>query len=344
MLNSLESALVRIRALQAGIPEIAANSGLPVAGILGDVMPSEILRASGILPLKVPSAVFSGLPVDGKAPVDLYEWLIVPEYMKEFVQSSFQTKNIIALPAIHGYGEQAAEAIHARINMALSAMGAGEALGVSLDSLRRSVGEFNEIRRAVRGISLLRLERNSELGNAALQEIFESALTVPSERIRPELLKILDILNGIPPVETSLPRVMIAGGYCGCWSLIDEIERDSCLVTEDDLADGRRQFDITLDESSDYLHFELLNAYSYKAFPFGVRAARERFELVYSQLKNYGIEAVVFLADSLCGPRGEELEYLRARLMRAGIDPIIARSADAAAVTAEYLREVHRSA
>jgi hypothetical protein len=71
-----------------------------------------------------------------------------------------------------------------------------------------------------------------------------------------------------------------------------------------------------------------------------VRPVEERFELLYRLLKNYDIETVIFISDSDCPCRNEQIGYLRVRLMRQGIDPLVISSSNAASVVGDYVKKV----
>ena len=93
-----------------------------------------------------------------------------------------------------------------------------------------------------------------------------------------------------------------------------EIERAGCVVAEDDICNGRRQFDISHNPESRGLYYEMLDALSYRPLCPSLRPVNERFDLLYRDLKNYGIEMVVFLRDTLDRAMAAELETLRVRL------------------------------
>ena len=105
--------------------------------------------------------------------------------------------------------------------------------------------------------------------------------------------------------------------------IIDFIENNGIDIEEDDTCRGRRLFDISLNAESEYLFYELLDAYSYRPMSPCIRTAGERYELLYKLLRNYGINLLIFYKDDLCGITSEAVNYLRIRCMRDGIDPLV---------------------
>ena len=53
------------------------------------------------------------------------------------------------------------------------------------------------------------------------------------------------------------------------------------------------------------------------------RKVSERYELLYKLLRNYGINLLIFYRDDICGLSADDIRYLRIRMMRDGIDPLV---------------------
>ena len=54
-------------------------------------------------------------------------------------------------------------------------------------------------------------------------------------------------------------------------------------------------------------------------------------------LKGHGIDLVIFFNDGSCGCRTDGIDFLRVRLMREGVDPIVVTRDDAPQKIREYL-------
>ena len=84
---------------------------------------------------------------------------------------------------------------------------------------------------------------------------------------------------------------------------------------------------------------EILDAFSYRPRCPSCRPLGERVDLFYSQLKNHGIEAVIIVEDLCCAARKRDIDALRVRLMRSGVDPLVVTTSDAAKKVREYVKK-----
>jgi benzoyl-CoA reductase/2-hydroxyglutaryl-CoA dehydratase subunit BcrC/BadD/HgdB len=122
--------------------------------------------------------------------------------------------------------------------------------------------------------------------------------------------------------------------------VLDEIEEAGCLIVEDDACGGRRQFDMSYNHESPDLLGEILDAFSYRPRCPSVRPVGERIELFYSMVKSHGIEMVIFIEDLCCPSRQRDIENLRIRLMRSGVDPMVVSSKDAVVKIRDYVSKI----
>jgi benzoyl-CoA reductase/2-hydroxyglutaryl-CoA dehydratase subunit BcrC/BadD/HgdB len=172
-----------------------------------------------------------------------------------------------------------------------------------------------------------------------LMDIYEAASTLPPSTVTDPLAVILDGLNGKgrPEGDSGRIKAMVSGGCLADGGLLDLVESAGCLITEDDFCNGIRQFDMSHNASSEYLYYEILDAFSYSPLCPSLRPPEDRFELLFAMLKNYGIQMVIFLKDTMCSPAADELEYIRVRLMRSGVDPVITDTGSAVETLRSYL-------
>ena len=119
--------------------------------------------------------------------------------------------------------------------------------------------------------------------------------------------------------------------------LAGNIESLGINVAEDDSCAGRRCFDLSTNAESDYLFYELLDSYSYRPLTPCMRTQEERYELLYKLLRNHGIETVIFVEDAGCGLSSAHIDYLRVRMMRDGIDPLVITPVNCAEKIRGYL-------
>jgi len=326
----------------------AERTGSRLVCTMCDVVPQEVLASFGITAIRVPFAGYAGGTqhwLDGRIEDALRfcEKVIVPRGCPagERVLERFPER-VLSFSVPHGYGEDAAVALHESIDALLKSLGVQGIDGLDGKRLAGAAVRYDSVRRLVRGISSLRASRRKWLLPAELMEIYQAASVLPPESVVDQLTCMLEALNGLPPAEMPPPShtVLVRGGFLDNACVLDEIERAGCVVAEDDICNGRRQFDISHNPESKGLYYEMLDALSYRPLCPSLRPVNERFDLLYRDLKNYGIEMVVFLRDTLDRAMAAELETLRVRLMRTGIDPIILEAGDAFHSVTEYLTAI----
>lgn len=97
---------------------------------------------------------------------------------------------------------------------------------------------------------------------------------------------------------------------------------------------------MSYDTEVDNLLIDMIDSYSYRPRCASVRPVEERNELFYKMMKNQGIELVIFIEDRCCPAKRRDIEALRIRLMRSGIDPIVVTSANAPEIVGRYMSRI----
>ncbi len=311
------------------------RTGMGALGSLCDVIPVEITAALGMITLRVPSRGADGCPAAGLAELGgldgIYDRLVVPAgcARRESVPDRGVPVHEFAHPA--GWGREARRLLGERLDELLRAAGCGGLSDIDGARLRAVTKEYNALRRQVRGIALQRREKPDLLSCRDLSLILEAASALPPSATAEHLAAILGALDrGEGRKRKGTLPVLVYAGCPGESAVLDEMEEEGCLVVEDDTCAGRRQYDMSYDHESMDLLDEILDACTFRPLCPSVRPVQERAELFYSMMKSQGIEMAVFIQDLCCPARRREIEALRVRLMRSGVDPLLVTIADAA--------------
>jgi benzoyl-CoA reductase/2-hydroxyglutaryl-CoA dehydratase subunit BcrC/BadD/HgdB len=223
-----------------------------------------------------------------------------------------------------GFGEDAAVALHNEISLMLQTLFSIELKSINIESLQRETAVYEKLRRLVRNISTLHYENGILLNNDELSLIFEASLILPPEIAIQYISPVLEEIK-IPDIKHEDKRIksLLYGKKNIPHHIADNIEKMGILIIEDDLCNGRRIFDMSLNAESEYIFYEILDAYSYRALFPCLRPVNERYELIYKLLKNYQIDSVIFYKDQNCHDLNRDIDYLRIKMMRDGIDPLV---------------------
>ena len=308
-------------------------------------IPPEINAAFNIVTLKIPEFMLNqssrGSTAGGNNNL-IFDMIILSD--KECFCNNGRDCKLPALKSTQhyifktpeGFGEDAAVMLHNELSLMLNTLFGIDIKSIDIEVLQRETAVYERLRRLIRNISSLRSENRTILSNEELSLIFETALILPPEIA---IQYITPVLEEIKKSDNTQEDIKIRALVYGKKNIshADNIESMGILITEDDLCTGRRIFDISLNAESEYIFYELLDAYSYRPLFPCLRPVNERYELVYKLLRNYQIDCVIFYKDEDCPDLNRDIDYLRIKLMRDGIDPIIIDKNDYKSIVSEYM-------
>ncbi len=289
-------------------------------------IPPEINAAFGITTLKIPEFILNKTGIKDNLK-SLYDAVVTSDktcFCNGLI--SPDSSYIFKTPA--GFGEDASVSLHNEIMLMLKEIFNIDIKSINIETLQRETAIYERLRRLIRSISALRTENRFLLSNTQLSLIFETALILPPEAaidyISPIFEEMQKEMTKINEKDDNYKiKGMLYGGRRIPSDIADSIEKSGILLIEDDSCTGRRLFDISLNSDSEFIFYELLDAYSYRALTPCLRSANERYELLYKLLKNHNIETVIFFEDENCRESRDDIQYLRIKMMRDGIDPLV---------------------
>jgi hypothetical protein len=319
------------------------ESGARVAGVTCDMFPAEITAALGLVPLRIPSLMIGRCTAEGVPAINgiggIYDLIAVPRGCtgRERIPDAALKVHEFTCPT--GWGEQSCTAMEAGLEKLLEHAGSPGLSRLEPAVLAAVTAGYNSVRRMVRGIISVRREKPDLLSCRDLGAILEAAVVFPPSVTAGLLAAILDAMNtgesGVVP-GSRVPVMVYASFACDA-AVMDEIQEAGCLIMEDDTCGGRRQFDMSYNAESADLYNEILDAFSYRPRCPSVRTVEERVALLYSMIKSHGIEAVLFIEDLCCPAKGRDIDALRVRLMRSGVDPLVVATKDAVEKVKGYI-------
>ena len=302
-------------------------------------IPPEINAAFDIITLKIPEFILNNKDNSYNI-TSLYDAVITSD------KTSFCNRRISPNPSYifktpEGFGEDASVSLHNEIMRMLKNLFNIDIKSIHIETLQRETSLYEKLRRVVRSISSLRSENRFLLNNYELSMIFETALILPPEAAIEYINPVLEEMRKITEKDKSFKtKGMIYGGKSIPAIIADSIEENGILLIEDDTCSGRRLFDISLNADSEYIFYELLDAYSYRSLTPCTRSVNERYELLYKLLKNYNIGTVIFYKDENCAESMRDIDYLRIKMMRDGIDLLVIDKDNYNEVVAGYVNRL----
>ena len=284
-------------------------------------IPAEINSAFNIVSLKIPEFMLNRSSILNRLN-SIFDMIIISD--KEcFCNKDIKPIQHYIFRTPEGYGEDAAVALHNELSLMLHELFGIDIKSINIDVLQRETAVYEKLRRLIRNISALNYEKGI-LRNSELSLIFETSLIFPPEIAIWYINPILEEIEISESRQKDIQRkALLYGNKYFPPDIADKIENMGIFIAEDDLCTGRRIFDISINSDSEYIFYELLDAYSYRALFPCVRPVNERYELIYKLLRNYQIDSVIFYKNEKCHNLNRDIDYLRIKLMRDGIDPII---------------------
>ncbi len=313
-----------------------AAEGTKIYGCTTPLIPPEIPLAFNILLLKIPEAVYKS-PELKKSMKSVYDAIIVPDCQGICSENPFPEIKKFSFSFSPGWGEDASVSIHNSFAGMLRELEGIDIKSINIGELKSRTAMYENLRRTVRGICAAANEKHGILTPGELSLVFEAGLALPPERALALLAPVLEWARGITGTAPEGHSAMLFGGREFPHETAALIESCGINVAEDDSCSGRRCFDLSVNAASDYLFYELLDAYSYRPRTPCTRTAEERYELLYRLLKNHGVETVIFFKGGGCSIQDEHVDFLRVRMMRDSVDPLEVYGADCETVVKKYL-------
>ncbi|MCL1865343.1 MAG: 2-hydroxyacyl-CoA dehydratase family protein [Spirochaetes bacterium] len=299
-------------------------------------IPPEISAAFNIVTLKIPEFILNQSSMLNRVN-SIFDMIVISD-RECFCNKNMKSVEHYIFKTPEGFGEDTAVALHNELSLMLKTLFNIDIQSIDIEALQRETAVYERLRRLIRNISALHYENRTVLTNNELSLIFEISLILPPEiaiqYINPVLeeIKISDTKHDDIKIKS-----LLYGKKCIPADIADNIEKMGIFIIEDDLCTGRRIFDISLNAESEYIFYELLDAYSYRALFPCLRPVSERYELVYKLLKNYQIDCVIFYKDENCHDLNRDIDYLRIKMMRDGIDPLVIDKDNYEHIISEYV-------
>lgn len=305
------------------LKKYSAENDLRILGYVFPLVPPEITSAFGIESMKLPESVINGesKSADFK---DLYRAILIPEAGLQCLKADTGDLQLYRINCPAGYGEDAAVQLHNETAAMLESLFDIDLRSIDISKLQKRTELFEILRRSIRSICTICQGNRDLLSTAELDLVFEVAAIFPPEISLKLITPLLEELRKYAASEVNTPvKALIYGARKVPPNIIEFAGSCGISILEDDTCRGRRLFDISLNFESEYIFYELLDAYSYRPMSPCTRNAGERYELLYKLLRNYGISVVIFYIDEVCGISSGDISYLRIRMMRDGIDPLV---------------------
>lgn len=206
---------------------------------------------------------------------------------------------------------------------------------ISTASLKRAIDLFNETRKLLMSLHLLRKKQETIISSSQFLLITLASTTVFKEFFNPRLKVLLEKLEFLAQEQELLgkdvtqkrrPRLLLTGGFLDSPALANIVERaDGILVCEDTCA-ALRYFRDLVDTAIEDPLLALAGRYLAKSPGARMLDLNRRFEYIWSLIKEYKVDGVIYYALKFDDPYLFEFPELRNWLQSKDIPVIFLES------------------
>lgn len=185
---------------------------------------------------------------------------------------------------------------------------------ITEDSLRHAISVYNESRKLLQRLYDLRSDIDLPITGEEYLFIVKAAMAGPKEIFNEKMSRLLD---AIPPQGTeksnNKPKIMITGSYFDHTHIIQVIEEMGAVVACEDISNGVKYFEGSVDESKDPLT-ALSDYYLDKATCAALFDSDKRFDHMMELIKKYRVDAVIYVSLKFCDNNLIDFHYQKKRL------------------------------
>lgn len=197
------------------------------------------------------------------------------------------------------------------------------ALGIEItdDRLRESIGLYNQIRKVLQEIYVLRSENPGIVSGSNVYEIMKAAMVMDRAEFLASVTKFLSEVKQEQNAtgKSRSKRIILTGGICNHPDIYSILEESGGAVIWDDLCTGARYFDGQMDETIDPIEAIARRYFERMICPTKHRDNACRGENLVKIAKEKQADGVIFLFLKFCDPHAFDYPYLKEYLDREGV-------------------------
>lgn len=190
---------------------------------------------------------------------------------------------------------------------------------ITQDALRHAVSVYNESRELLQRLYDLRNDIHPPITGEDYLFIVKAAMAGPRETFNEKLTQLLEHLPRYGTEKRmDKPKIMICGSYFDHSHIIRVIEEMGAVVACEDISNGVKYFEGTVDEGKDPLA-ALSDYYLDKATCAALFDSGKRFDHMMGLVEQYQVDAVIYSSLKFCDNNLIDFHYQKKRLSEKNI-------------------------
>ncbi|MCG8615932.1 MAG: 2-hydroxyacyl-CoA dehydratase family protein [Desulfobacterales bacterium] len=183
---------------------------------------------------------------------------------------------------------------------------------ITEEKLRHAIRLYNRSRQLLQQLYDLRNEIQPSISGEDYMRIVKAAMTGPREVFNEKLSLLIDALKDQEPRRNFDPRIMICGSYFDHPHIIRVIEEMGGVVACEDISNGIKYFEGTVDEVKPPLT-ALADYYLDKTTCAALFDSGKRFDHMMDLVNQYRVDAVVYVSLKFCDNNLIDFHYQQKR-------------------------------
>ncbi|UCE06410.1 MAG: 2-hydroxyacyl-CoA dehydratase [bacterium] len=206
----------------------------------------------------------------------------------------------------------------------------GLGIEISSEQLKETIRLYNQIRKGLEEIYLLRSENPDIISGSQIYAILKSAMIMDRKDFQHHLSQVLsELKKENEPIQTSQKkRTILTGGICNHPDIYSILEESGGVVVWDDLCTGTRYFSGDIDENVDPIEAIAKRYFERVICPTKHATITYRGENLVRLAKEKNADGVIFLFLKFCDPHAFDYPFLKEYLDKEAIPNMLLEVGD----------------
>lgn len=197
---------------------------------------------------------------------------------------------------------------------------------ITESSLSEAIEISNETRQLLKKLSVLRAKRNSPVSGPQFINIVKASMLGLGKAFNKELAGLIAQWKEQPEAESiKRVRILLCGSYFDQTRLVEFIEQYGGLVVCEDLSNGVRYFEGSIDREEEPIT-AIADYYFRKAACARMVDSQKRFQYICKLINEYRVDAVIYFCLKFCDTNLIDFPYQKKKLNEQGIPVLFLES------------------
>ncbi len=180
------------------------------------------------------------------------------------------------------------------------------------ETLSESITLFNNIRKVIKDIYLLRLQHPNALSNREYYTLLKASTVMDRNDFLCEALKLHKTLSEASNTSPKpMKKILLIGGPCNVPEIFQLFDDANVMIVADDLCNGTRSMECETNADNNPLDSISNRYFNRISCPTKFKSLNHRKEYLQEMASNNNVNGIVFLQEKFCEPHAFDYPYLK---------------------------------